>query len=213
MAVCQLQPQRPLVRSCAAGIIRPIATLQPSLLPVRPRLHSFSSKHSTFCARNSLASRVGHAPASSRFRKDRQAIVAGFWFRSSHAAGSAAASAAAAQAAAILSVPLWQHAAQSACLVVATLAVAVTVSKFLIINSGKLEAGEVRSTYLHLNLLLLLLSYHLTAYLFTHMLQQLCRLFQDRQLFSICNCLDWQNLRTFLTYLAHSAGGHLDGFC
>ena len=165
MAVCQLQPQRPLVRSCVAGSIRPIATLQISSLPARPRLHSFSSKHSTFCARNSLPSRVGNAPVSSRLRKDRQATVAGLWFRSSHAAGSAAASAAAAQAAAILSVPLWQHAAQSACLVVATLAVAVTVSKFLIINSGKLEAGEVRFTYSHFDLLLLHLSHHRTAYL------------------------------------------------
>lgn len=74
--------------------------------------------------------------------------MAGLWFRSGHAAGGAAASAAAAQAAAILSIPLWQHAARSACLVVATLAVAVTVSKFLIINSGKLEAGEVCAIHL-----------------------------------------------------------------
>lgn len=147
MAVCQLQLQRPLVRSCAPSSIRRAATLQRSSHPARSRLSSFGSKHSNFCARSSLASRGGNAPVSPRLRKDRQATVAGVWFRSSHAAGSAAASAAAAQAAAVLSVPLWQHAAQSACLVVATLAVAVTVSKFLIINSGKLEAGEVRFMY------------------------------------------------------------------
>ena len=145
MAVCQLQLQRPLVRGCAPANIRRDAVLQTSALPARQRAPSFSSKHSTFCSRNSLGSRVGNTTVSSRFCKVRQAPVAGLWFRSSDAAGSAAASAAAAQAAAILSIPLWQHAAQSACLVVATLALAVTVSKFLIINSGKLEAGEVRA--------------------------------------------------------------------
>ncbi|KAL3136343.1 hypothetical protein ABBQ38_005605 [Trebouxia sp. C0009 RCD-2024] len=41
-----------------------------------------------------------------------------------------------------MSIPLWQHAARSTFLVVATLALAVTVSRFLIVNSGKLEAGE-----------------------------------------------------------------------
>lgn len=147
MAVCQLQLQRPLVRSCAPSSIRRTATVRMRSLPARPRLNPLTSKHSNFCARNSLASRVGNAPVSSQLRKERQTTVAGLWFRSSHAAGSAAASAAAAHASAVLSVPLWQHAAQSACLVIATLAVAVTVSKFLIINSGKLEAGEVCFNY------------------------------------------------------------------
>ena len=179
MAVCQLQLQRPLVRSCASSSIRQNATLQACSLPARPRLSSFTSKHSTFCARNSLVSRVGTAPVSSRLRKDRQATVAGLWFRSSHAAGNAAASAAAAHAAAVLSVPLWQHAAQSACLVVATLAVAVTVSRFLIINSGKLEAGEVR--FSHFVLWLVDIPAQLPPdCLATCMLQQLIRIVQNR---------------------------------
>lgn len=161
MAICQLQLQRPLGRSCAPGNVRHTATMHTSSLPARPRLQSFSSKHSTFCARNNLASRVGNAPVGSRLCTDR--TVAGLWFRSSHAAGSAAASAAAAQAAAILSVPLWQHGARSACLVVATLAVAVTVSKFLIINSGKLEAGEVCVIHLCYDLLPPLPSWHLAV--------------------------------------------------
>lgn len=70
--------------------------------------------------------------------------MAGLWFRPQVVnPGSAAASAAAAHAAAVLSTPLWQHAAQSIAIVVASLALAVTVSRFLIVNSGKLEAGEV----------------------------------------------------------------------
>lgn len=162
MTVCQLQLQRPLGRSCAPGSIRHTATMRTPSLPARPRFYSFSSKHSTFCARNSFASRVGNVPVGSRLRKEQRATVAGFWFRSGPAAGSAAASAAAAQAAAILSVPLWQHAARSACLVVATLAVAVTVSKFLIINSGKLEAGEVYAIHLCYDVLPPLPSWHPT---------------------------------------------------
>lgn len=141
MAVCQLQ--RPCVRSCTTGNVRRSAALHARELPATQRLASFSSTHSTFCARNSLASRVGNTTVSSRRVKSRQAPVAGLWFRTGQTAGSAAASAAAAQAAAIMSIPLWQHAARSTFLVVATLALAVTVSRFLIINSGKLEAGEV----------------------------------------------------------------------
>ena len=55
----------------------------------------------------------------------------------------AAATAAAARAAAVLSTPLWQHAAQSLLLVVASWSVAVIVSRWLVTNADKLEAGEV----------------------------------------------------------------------
>lgn len=67
------------------------------------------------------------------------------WFSRTHAssANSAAASAAAARAAAVLSTPLWQHAAQSLGVVVASWAIAVTVSRWLVTNADKLEAGEV----------------------------------------------------------------------
>lgn len=141
MAVCQLQ--RLSVRSCIPRNVSCTAAFQRPSLPATQRRPSFSSKHSTFCGRNPLASRAGYTTASSRLHKARRAPVAGLWFRSSEATGSAAASAAAAQAAAIMSVPLWQHAARSTFVVVVTLALAVTVSRFLIINSGKLEAGEV----------------------------------------------------------------------
>lgn len=141
MAVCQLQ--RPHARASLPASVRRKLAAQASPVAASQRLPSFHSRHSAFCGRSSLPARLGTREGCLRQRNARQGPVAGLWFRSSQAPGSAAASAAAAHAAAILSVPLWQHAAQSAVVVVATLALAVTVSKFLIINSGKLEAGEV----------------------------------------------------------------------
>ncbi len=110
-----------------------------------PRRPTLSFCHSSFCERNSLALRKRHSPAVNQpKRRSPQQTSAAVWFRQQAVSpGSASASAAAAHAAAILSIPLWQHAAKSACIVVASLAVAVTVSRFLIVNSGKLEAGEV----------------------------------------------------------------------
>lgn len=110
-----------------------------------PRRPALSFCHSSFCARNSLTVRKRHSPAVNQpKRRSPQQTSAAVWFRQQAVSpGSVSASAAAAHAAAILSIPLWQHAAKSACIVVASLAVAVTVSRFLIVNSGKLEAGEV----------------------------------------------------------------------
>ena len=67
------------------------------------------------------------------------------WFTRTQAPSpnSAAAAAAAARVAAVLSTPLWQHGAQSLILVVASWAVAVIVSRWLVTNADKLEAGEV----------------------------------------------------------------------
>ncbi len=110
-----------------------------------PRRPPLSFCHSSFCERNSLTLRKRHSPAANQpKRRSPQQISAAAWFRQQAVSpGSPSASAAAAHAAAILSIPLWQHAAKSACIVVASLAVAITVSRFLIVNSGKLEAGEV----------------------------------------------------------------------
>lgn len=144
MATCQAQ--RPHVRTCVSVNAGRTAALHMPSLPASQRLSAFGSGHSAFCSKKRLTSRVSTSSVSLRSRHHRQQPKAALWFRSTQAPGSAAASAAAAHTAAILSVPLWQHAAQSACVVVATLALAVTVSKFLIINSGKLEAGEVSTT-------------------------------------------------------------------
>lgn len=67
------------------------------------------------------------------------------WFRLQHniKSDTAAAAAVSAQAAAILSTPLWLHAAQRACSVVAAWITAVTLPRWLVTNADKLEAGEV----------------------------------------------------------------------
>ena len=187
MAVCQLQ--RPHVRACVPVNAGRSAALHMPSMPACQRLSAFSSGHSAFCAKNRLTSRVGTSSVKLRSRQHRQQPAASFWFRSTQPPGSAAASAAAAHAAAILSVPLWQHAARSACVVVATLALAVTVSKFLIINSGKLEAGEVSITTVFGNLLELI---NLQA--------------------SILVSADEVWYRSCSPGL-HVAGGDLDGFC
>lgn len=110
-----------------------------------PRRPALSFCQSSFCERNSLILRKRQSPAVNQpRRRSPQQISAAAWFRQQAVSPeSPSLSAAAAHAAAILSIPLWQHAAKSACIVVASLAVAVTVSRFLIVNSGKLEAGEV----------------------------------------------------------------------
>ena len=146
MAVSQLQ--YPHVRTSGPVPARRATRFQSSAALAPQRSSFLSSRHSPFCASNTSAFRARSSTVSSRCRKGRQHSVASLWFRTGQAPGSAAASAVAAHAATILSTPLWQHAAQSACVVVATLALAVTVSKFLIINSGKLEAGEVCLAFL-----------------------------------------------------------------
>ena len=107
---------------------------------------ALSSRHSTLDnSRHSCA--LGQALGvknRTRRRNLHSQTVAGLWSRpAQNAAADAAASAAAAQYAAVLSIPLWQHAAQSFAIVVASLVVASTVSRFLIESSGRLEAGEV----------------------------------------------------------------------
>lgn len=104
---------------------------------VPPPLHRQFAKCPVTVRRSNTTRKVQRAPAT--------AAAFPTWFSRTHAssASSAAASAAAAQAAAVLSTPLWQHAAQSIVVVVASWAVALTVSRWLVTNADKLEAGEV----------------------------------------------------------------------
>lgn len=144
MATSQLQ--RPAAGNLVSTNARCSQSLKACSFQSSQRPLPLTSRHSTFCARNTLG--LGKTLATTgriRQRRSTQQTAAGLWFRQQAVSpGSSAASAAAAPAAAILSILLWQHAAQSACIVVASLALAVTVSRFLIVNSGKLEAGEVR---------------------------------------------------------------------
>lgn len=141
------QAKRPSVPLCQrTSVTHPQSKVRACSAHSAPRRPALSFCHSSFCERNSLTLRKRRSPAvyQPKRRTPQQQASAAVWFRQ-HAVspGSASASAAAAHAAAILSVPLWQHAAKSTCIVVASLAVAFTVSRFLIVNSGKLEAGEV----------------------------------------------------------------------
>ncbi len=140
------QSKRPSVPLCQrTSAIHPQSKVRACSAHSAPRRPALSFCHSSFCERNSLTQRKRHSPAVNQpKRRSPQQTSAAVWFRQQAVSpGSPSASAAAAHAAAILSIPLWQHAAKSACIVVASLAVAVTVSRFLIVNSGKLEAGEV----------------------------------------------------------------------
>ena len=138
-----IRPSVPLCQEISA--IHPHLKVRACSAHSAPRRPALSFCHSSFCERNSLTLRKRHSPAVHQpKRRSPQQTSAAAWFRQQTVSpGSPSASAAAAHAAAILSIPLWQHAAKSACIVVASLAVAVTVSRFLIVTSGQLEAGEV----------------------------------------------------------------------
>ena len=140
------QSKRPSVPLCqSTSATHPQSKVRACSAHSAPRRPALSFCHSSFCERNSLTLRKRHSPAVHQpKRPSPQQTSAAAWFRQQTVSpGSPSASAAAAHAAAILSIPLWQHAAKSACIVVASLAVAVTVSRFLIVTSGQLEAGEV----------------------------------------------------------------------
>lgn len=139
------QSKRPSVPLCqSTSATHPRSKVRACSAHSAPRRPALSFCHSSFCERNSLTLRKRHSPAVHQpKRRSPQQTSAAAWFRQQTVSpGSPSASAAAAHAAAILSIPLWQHAAKSACIVVASLAVAVTVSRFLIVTSGQLEAGE-----------------------------------------------------------------------
>lgn len=143
MALCHLQ--RSPIPVCTAASPASLQTTRSCLRQPVQRLSSLSVKRSSLYGKNAAAwgKRAASAVGQPK-RRSLQPTSAALWFRQQAVSpGSIAASAVAAHAAAILSIPLWQHAARSACIVVASLALAVTVSRFLIVNSGKLEAGEV----------------------------------------------------------------------
>ena len=128
--------------------------------PQHRSLHNCSIQTAT-CA--SLHRQYGSIPALARVQKfgrkpqrvSAHTVTASFpsWLNRTHVTSpnTAAASVAAARAAAVLSTPLWQHAAQSACIVIASWAVATTVSRWLVTNADKLEAGEVALRLLSLS--------------------------------------------------------------
>ena len=143
MALCHLQPSpRPWCTSASPASLQ---TTRACLRQPVQRFSPLSVRRSSLHGKSDAAWGKRAAPAAKQpKRRSLQPTSAALWFRQQAVSpGSVAASAVATHAAAILSIPLWQHAARSACIVVASLAVAVTVSRFLIVNSGKLEAGEV----------------------------------------------------------------------